>query len=75
MWRNYAILSGIERAEPRILKEQFLNSLGKDTLKVYNGLNSQDDDNIDEIIEKLDVFCVGQTNEAIEHFKFNLRGQ
>ncbi len=40
MWGNYAILSSIKWAEPRILKAQFLNSLDKDTLKEYNGLNT-----------------------------------
>ena len=36
MWTNYSIATRLEREEPRIQRAEFLNSLGRETLRIVN---------------------------------------
>ena len=55
-----------------------LTCLGADALEVVDGLNFADDEerkDIDVVLEKLEVFCVGETKEIYERYQFNKRDQ
>ena len=59
----------------------FLNSLGTETLRVYNGFSfteaegGEDDRKVDQIIKKFDPHIVGQLNETYVRYKFKERQQ
>ena len=75
MWENFCILSGIENAPTRVQKAEFLNSLGMEALKICNGIDIGDEDTVSDIMGKIDGYCIRQTNDAMEQFKFNNRDQ
>ena len=75
MWENFCILSEIENAPTRVQKAEFFNSLGMEALKTCNGLDIGDEDIVSDIMGKIDGYCIGQTNDAMEQFKFNNRDQ
>ena len=52
-----------------------MNTLGPDTLRICNGLGIGTSDSVESIIQKLDDYCIGTTNEIMEHFRFNMRDQ
>ena len=75
MWENFCILSEIENAPTRVQKAEFFNSLGMEAVKICNGLDIGDEDTVSDIMGKIDGYCIGQTNDAMEQFKFNNRDQ
>ena len=55
-----------------------LTCLGADALEIVDGLNFANDEerkDIDVVLEKLELFCVGETNEIYERYQFNKRDQ
>jgi hypothetical protein len=75
MWEYYTIASRLENEDARIQKAEFMNTLGPDSLRIVNGLGLNDGDTINDIIRKLDNFCIGRTSEAVAHFLFSERNQ
>ena len=75
LWENYSIITGVDNAELRIRKAEFMNTLGPDTLRICNGLDIGTSDSVESIIQKLDDYCIGTTNEIMKHFRFNMRDQ
>ena len=75
LWENYCILAGIENAEPRIQRAEFINTLGPDTLRICNGLGLKSEDTVDEIIKRIDEYCIGEVHKVMEQFNFNNRDQ
>ena len=75
LWENYCILAGIENAEPRIQRAEFINTLGPDTLRICNGLGLKSEDTVDEIIKRIDEYCIGEVHKVMEEFNFNNRDQ
>ncbi|KAK2564322.1 hypothetical protein P5673_012582 [Acropora cervicornis] len=55
-----------------------LTCIGLDALDVYEGLefDSEDDkQDIDIVLQKLQRYCIGETNEIYERYRFNKRDQ
>ena len=54
-----------------------LNSIGTDTLKIYNGFAFDNGDTRDTatILKKFDEQIIGELNETYERYKFNSRKQ
>ena len=75
LWENYCILACIENAEPRIQRAEFINTLGPDTLRICNGLGLKSEDTVDEIIKRIDEYCISEVHEVMEQFNFNNRDQ
>ena len=46
-----------------------------EALQIYNGCDPEDGDNIDNIIQKLDIYILGDVSETMERYKFNTRKQ
>ena len=73
MWNNYLIVSGLDSKPDRYVTALLLHSIGKDALRVYNGMqfDDEDRDNPAIIIAKFDEYVLGETKEFFERFKFN----
>ena len=55
-----------------------LTCIGADALEIVDGLNFANEEerkDIDVVLEKLEVFCVGETNDIYERYQFNKRDQ
>ena len=77
-WKNYVIISKLDAQTQKYQTAMFLNLIGTEALRVYNGFSfteaegGEDDRKVDQIIKK---FIVGQLNETYERYKFNGRQQ
>ena len=82
-WSNYELAAKLkDPLNPEFNKEQraatLLTCIGSDALDVIDGLDfatEADRNNIDRILEKLEKYCIGQTNESYERYVFNKREQ
>ena len=80
-WKNYVIISNLDSQPQKYQTAMFLNSLGTETLRVYNGFSfteaegGEDDRKVDQIIKKFDPHIVGQLNETYVRYKFKERQQ
>ena len=76
-WEHYEIISRLNTEAVEYQKAMFLNSIGVDALKVYNGFVFADNEvrDIATIIRKFDTHIVGQVNETYERYIFNGRNQ
>lgn len=72
-WSTFERLAGLdkERVYQNLRKDEFLYSLGPKTHMIYKNLNSKPTDKVDDIIKLLDEYVMGETHEAMEHYKFN----
>ena len=55
-----------------------LTCIGSDALDVYEGLEFEREDDkkdIDIVLQKLQRYCIGETNEIYERYRFNKRDQ
>ena len=76
MWSNYEIASHLVKQPKEERTATLLTCLGADALEIVDGLNFTNDEkrkDIDVVLEKLEVFCVGETNEIYEQYQFNKR--
>ena len=76
-WQNYAIASRVGEEPQEFQTAVFLSCLGDDGNDVYDGFSFEpgQDRDIAVIIAKFDSFCVGETNEVYESYKFFKRSQ
>jgi len=77
-WRNYAIITNLSQQAREYQVALFLHTIGDETLKVYNGFKFDTPDaarTVDEIIDKFEIFVVGEINETYERYVFNRRDQ
>ena len=55
-----------------------LTCIGPDALDILEGLDFEEEsqrNNIDIVMKKLKEYCVGETNEIYERYRFNKRDQ
>jgi len=82
-WNNYEIAGRLTDPEhPDVNKSlrtaPLLTCIGSNVLDVYNGLDFESEEqknDIDVILQKLQSYCTGETNEIYERYKFNKRDQ
>ena len=82
-WNNYEIAARLKDPEnPTVNKPlrtaTLLTCIGSDALDVYEGLefeNEDDKKDIDIVLQKLQRYCIGETNEIYERYRFNKRDQ
>ena len=73
---DYKLICGIGSKGKPYQAAVFRSCLGKEELKIYNGLeyeDGEDKDDVDLIIKKLEAYIIGETNEIFERFKFDKR--
>lgn len=82
-WNNYEIAARLKDPEhPDVNKSlrtaTLLTCIGSDALDVYDGLDFASEEqktDIDVVLQKLQSYCIGETNEIYERYKFNKRDQ
>ena len=80
---NYEIAARLKDPEnPTVNKSlrtaTLLTCIGSDALDVYEGLefeNEDDKKDIDIVLQKLQRYCIEETNEIYETYRFNKRDQ
>ena len=78
MWSNYEIAARLVKQPKEERTATLLKCLGADALEIVDGLNFANDEerkDIDVVLVKLEVFCVGETNKIYERYQFNKRDQ
>ena len=72
VWSNYEIASRLVKQPKEERTATLLTCLGADALEIVDGLDFANDEerkDIDVFLEKLEVFCVGETNEIYERYQ------
>ena len=78
VWENYEISTGLKYKDDELHVATLLTCIDGDALSVYDGLkfqNDKDRKNIIKVLQVLEDFCIGQTNEIYERYTFNKREQ
>ena len=78
VWENYSLISGLNSQTEKYRVAFFLHSIGTEGLKIYNGFQFKietDPRILQKVLEKVDEFTLGQTNEMYERYVFNSRNQ
>ena len=78
VWCNYEIASRLIKQGNEERTATLLTCLGPDALEMVDGLSFASDEertNPDIVIQKLETFCIGETNETYERYQFNKRDQ
>ena len=78
-WNNYEIAARLkDSGNPTVNKSlrtaTLLTCIGSDALHVYEGLefaNEDDKKDIDVVLQKLQRYCIEETNEIYERYRFN----
>ena len=77
-WQVYEVASQVRNQDPAVRASCMKAYLTEDTQEVLEGLPFTDEnhrDNADRILEVLETFCVGTTNETYERYAFFSRNQ
>ena len=77
VWTNYEVASRLVK-QSKEEKTGLLTCLGPDALEIVDGLSFASEEerkDIDVVLEKLDAFCVGETNEIYKRYQFKKRDQ
>jgi hypothetical protein len=78
VWENYEIVSRLKTKENEIRTATFLTCIDAEALEMYDGLkfdNDADKTKLEVVLQKFETFCIGETNETYERYKFNKRDQ
>ena len=78
VWENYEIASRLKTKENEIRTATFLTCIDAEALEMYDGLkfdNDADKTKLEIVLQKFETFCIGETNETYERYKFNKRDQ
>jgi len=72
-WDNSLIVSGLEAKPPKYIVALLLDCIDKDALRLYNGMDTSNDDRKDHviIIKTFDENILGETKEFFERYIFN----
>ena len=77
-WDYYEIACKLDKETKSLRTATLMTIIGNDAVEICDGFKFQSDDDKNDIIkvlEKLELFCVGETNESYERYVFNHRGQ
>ena len=76
-WQNYCVATRVGEETSEFQTAVFLSCLGDDGNDVYDGFSFEpgQDRDMTVILAKFDAFCIGETNEVYESYKFFKRSQ
>ena len=77
-FQNYRVASRLDKEPNDFQSAVFLATVGEDAMDIFDGFKFEqeaDMQDLGEIMEKFEDFCVGETHEAYESYKFHLRRQ
>lgn len=75
---NYEVASRLNTQSRDLHTATLLTCIGPDVLEIYDGLpfaNTEERPQIDKVVELLDAYFIGETNEIYEAYLFNQRVQ
>ena len=79
IWDSYEVLTNLRQPE---MKENrmatFITCIGYETLQIYNALPFADETekgDLDRVLDKMQEYCLGETNVIYERFRFNGKTQ
>ena len=75
---NYEVASRLNTQSRDLHTATLLTCIGPDVLEIYDGLpfaNTEERTQIDKVVELLDAYFIGETNEIYEAYLFNQRVQ
>lgn len=78
LWTNYEVASRLNTQSGDLRTATLLTCIGPDVLEIYDGLpfaNTEQKTQIDKVIELLDAYFIGETNEIYKAYLFNQRVQ
>ncbi|XP_046571037.1 uncharacterized protein K02A2.6-like [Haliotis rubra] len=78
MWGNYELASRTKTDSDEGRSATLLTCIGSETLDILDGLqfdSENDRRKVEKILDKLEAYCIGETNETWERFNFNKRNQ
>ena len=87
MWDNYEIATKLKEQDKEQRISTLLVCIGAEALEIYYGLpwevtvdaegqvTKDEARDIDVVLEKLEKYCTGETNEIYERYCFNKRAQ
>ena len=77
-FQNYRVASGLNKEPNEFQSAVFLATVGEHAMDISDGFKFEqeaDMQDLGKIMEKFEDFCVGETHEAYESYKFYLRCQ
>ena len=76
-WKNYAIVSQLDKQPEEYCVALFLYSIGTEAVKTYNSFDMTEENRrkLSEIMIEFDKYAIGETNETYERYMFNSRNQ
>ena len=77
-FQNYRVASRLDKEPNEFQSAVILATVGKDAMDIFAGFKFEqeaDMQDLGKIMEKFEDFCVGETHEAYESYKFHLRRQ
>ena len=78
IWSNYEVASRLRTQSKEMRTATLLTCIGPDVLEIYDGLPFESEEervDIDKVIELLERYFIGETNEIYERYMFNKRDQ
>ncbi|MES9973307.1 MAG: reverse transcriptase domain-containing protein, partial [Candidatus Thiodiazotropha sp.] len=73
-WEDFSLLSNLEAKPESHQLATFRQALGDDARRLISNIMRRDETpTIDSIITKLNEYCIGQTNEMFERYRFSMR--
>lgn len=73
-WKNFAIISYLDKEPQSYQRALFLNSLTDDAFRLYNGFkfaSTDENQTVDEIIDAFNAYAVGEASVTYERFVFH----
>ncbi|GFR96381.1 retrovirus-related Pol polyprotein from transposon 17.6 [Elysia marginata] len=76
-WNNYEIASKLRSETKEIRVATLLSCIGRDAMDILDGFQLTEEQNNDmqEILDAFEKYCIEETNESYERFVFNSRTQ
>ena len=78
IWENYEIATRLNKQDSSLRVATLLSCIWSDVLDIFDGLSFDTEaerQDINKVLEKLEAYCIGETNETYERYVFNTRDQ
>ena len=77
-WDNYAVVVRFQQFDEGYKTVTFLSAIGEEVLEIYEGMTFNPPESskvLDSVVQKLEEYCIAQTNVTFERYLFNSRSQ
>ena len=77
-WKHYVIATRLDKEEKAYQSAVLLACVGAEAQEIFESLpfsGAEDRTDIDTVIKKFEEFCMGETHEVYESYKFHRRNQ